>query len=117
VDWTKNLTAKAKKSKKEGEISIPSLICLLRLCGTVRYTWRLAPPNIGVIMEKTVLKVEGMSCEHCVKAVTKAACSLAGVKKAEVDLKGGTVALEYDSAKTTLDEVKAAIVDQGYEVV
>ncbi|MDR1177441.1 MAG: copper ion binding protein [Spirochaetaceae bacterium] len=68
-------------------------------------------------MEKTVLKVNGMSCEHCVKAVTRAAESLAGVKKAAVDLKGGTVALEYDPGKTALDAVKAAIADQGYEVV
>jgi copper chaperone len=68
-------------------------------------------------MEKTVLKVNGMSCEHCVKAVTGAACSLAGVKKARVDLKDGTVALEYDPAQTALDAVKAAITDQGYEVV
>ncbi|MDR0389918.1 MAG: cation transporter [Spirochaetaceae bacterium] len=67
-------------------------------------------------MEKTVLKVNGMSCEHCVKAVTGAALGLAGVKTAAVDLKAGTVALEYDPEKTALDAVKAAIVDEGYEV-
>jgi copper chaperone len=68
-------------------------------------------------MESTVLKVDGMSCEHCVKAVTKAAEALAGVKKVKVDLKGGAVSLEYDPAKTPLQSIKAAIEDQGYEVV
>jgi copper chaperone len=67
-------------------------------------------------MEKTVLQVNGMSCEHCVKAVKTAATSIAGVKKADVDLKGGTVALEYDPAKAALSAIKAAIEDQGYEV-
>ncbi|MDR3086230.1 MAG: cation transporter, partial [Christensenellaceae bacterium] len=30
-------------------------------------------------MAKTVLKVEGMSCEHCVRAVTNAVNSLPGI--------------------------------------
>jgi copper chaperone len=68
------------------------------------------------IMEETVLKVSGMSCEHCVKAVKTAALSVAGVKKADVDLKGGKVALEYDGTKAALSAIKAAIEDQGYEV-
>jgi copper chaperone len=68
-------------------------------------------------MEKTVLKVSGMSCHHCEVAVTNAAKSIAGVKKAKVDLKAGIVSLEYDSAKAPLDSVKAAIIDAGYEIV
>jgi copper chaperone len=68
-------------------------------------------------MERTVVKVNGMSCEHCVKAVSMAAEALAGVKKAAVDLKGGTVTLEYDPEKTALDAIKAAISEEGYEVV
>jgi copper chaperone len=67
-------------------------------------------------MEKAVLKVDGMSCEHCVKAVTKAALSLKGVSKADVDLKAGTVTLEYEPSAAALDEVKAAIIEQGYEI-
>lgn len=30
-------------------------------------------------MEKAILHVEGMTCEHCVKAVTEAAGTLPGV--------------------------------------
>ncbi|MDR1573873.1 MAG: copper chaperone CopZ [Clostridiales Family XIII bacterium] len=68
-------------------------------------------------METTTLKVEGMSCEHCVKAVTGAAGGLAGVSKVAVDLAGGTVSLEYDPAVTPLAQIKAEIEDQGYDVV
>jgi copper chaperone len=67
-------------------------------------------------MEKKTLKVEGMSCEHCVKAVTKAAGELPGVKDLKIDLKGGTVSFNYDPAKITLKEIEAAIVDAGYDV-
>jgi copper chaperone len=68
-------------------------------------------------MEKATLKVEGMSCEHCVKAVTGAAGGLAGVSKVSVDLAGGTVSLEYDPAVTPLALIKTEIEDQGYDVV
>ena len=37
-------------------------------------------------MEKTIIKVEGMSCEHCVKAVTNAVNSVTGIGSVSVDL-------------------------------
>ena len=67
-------------------------------------------------MEQKTLKVDGMSCEHCVKAVTKAAGELPGVKDVVVDLKGGTVSFNYDPGVTALKDIEAAIVDAGYEV-
>jgi copper chaperone len=70
-------------------------------------------------MAKHVIKVEGMSCEHCVKAVTGAVSGLPGVKGVAVDLGGGTVALEYDPDGEALDLglIKSEIEDQGYDVV
>jgi copper chaperone len=68
-------------------------------------------------MEKTVLNVEGMSCDHCVRAVTGAVGVLPGVAGVSVDLAGKTVALEFDPAQTPLDKIKGEIVDQGFEVV
>ena len=35
------------------------------------------------------IKVKGMSCEHCVAAVTKAVAGLPGVSNVEVDLASG----------------------------
>jgi len=67
-------------------------------------------------MDKTVLKVEGMSCSHCENAVKKAVGALDGVSSVSVDLKGKTVTVEYDSAKVSLDDIKNEIEDQGYEV-
>jgi copper ion binding protein len=67
-------------------------------------------------VEKQTLKVRGMSCEHCVKAVTDALTSLSGLSDVKVDLAGGSVSFGLDTAKTDLAAVKAAIVEAGYEV-
>jgi len=67
-------------------------------------------------MDKVTLNVSGMSCEHCVKAVTNALSALPGVKDITVSLKTGTASFSYDPAKSPLDTVKAAITEEGYEV-
>ncbi|MCL1804098.1 MAG: cation transporter [Eubacteriaceae bacterium] len=67
-------------------------------------------------MEKSVLNVEGMTCDHCKMAVTKAVKSVNGVAQAEVDLEAGTVTFDYDPAIAGLDAIKMSIVDAGYEV-
>jgi copper chaperone len=75
-------------------------------------------PKNGVTgVEKTMLNVEGMSCEHCVKAVEGSVSVLPGVTGVLVDLTGKTVSLQYDPAQTPLDKIKSEIEDQGYEVV
>lgn len=66
-------------------------------------------------MANTVLKVEGMTCGHCVSAVEKAVGSAGAVGK--VDLAGKKVTVEFDETMVTIEAVKAAIEDQGYDVV
>jgi copper chaperone len=66
-------------------------------------------------MAKVTLNVKGMSCSHCVNAVEKAVRE-AGAS-GTVDLAGGTVTIEYDENTVTLEQLKQAIEDQGYDVV
>jgi len=66
-------------------------------------------------MANTVLKVEGMSCGHCVSAIEKALAEKGASGK--VDLASKNVAVEYDESKLSLDAIKEAIEDQGYDVV
>ncbi len=66
-------------------------------------------------MQKTVLKVEGMSCGHCVNTIETTLKNLGANGK--VDLANKTVIVEFDENKVSLDAVKAAIEDQGYDVV
>jgi copper chaperone len=68
-------------------------------------------------MEKIVLNIEGMSCEHCVKAVYNALDDLAGVENIDVSLKEKTVSFEYDPAQTPLKSIELAITEEGYTVL
>lgn len=66
-------------------------------------------------MKKT-LKVEGMSCMHCVKHVKDALEELEGVKNAEVDLQLKIVKVEME--KNIEDNIlKNAVEEAGYEVI
>jgi copper ion binding protein len=65
---------------------------------------------------QTKLKIEGMSCDHCVKAVTKALEGIDGVTSAKVSLKDKSAAVDHGDGVTAA-ALKAAVVDAGYEVV
>ena len=67
-------------------------------------------------MEKKTIKVEGMSCQHCVKAVTETLSSLQGISGVSVDLEGGLVSFNYDPSAASLAAVETAITDAGYDV-
>lgn len=60
------------------------------------------------------LKVEGMSCGHCVGAVTKSVLAVDGGAKVEVDLPTQKVLV---NSSAPLEEIKAAVVDAGYDVL
>ena len=64
----------------------------------------------------TTYEVQGMSCEHCVRAVSTEVGGLAGVTGVEVDLATGQVAV---TSEAPLDEaaVRAAVDEAGYELV
>ncbi|TVY01932.1 copper ion binding protein [Cohnella terricola] len=65
-------------------------------------------------MSNVTLKVQGMSCGHCVNAVEGAVRRFGA--DAQVDLAKGTVAIVYDDGKVSLESIKEAIEDQGYDV-
>ena len=63
----------------------------------------------------TTVKIKGMSCQHCVMAVTKALSGIEGVKNVQVDLKNATAS--YEEVKPVDAAVVAqAIKKAGYEV-
>jgi copper ion binding protein len=64
---------------------------------------------------KTTLKIEGMSCEHCVKHVTEALQGIAGVSSASVSLKEKNAVVEHGDS-VGLDALKTAVEEAGYEL-
>jgi copper ion binding protein len=67
-------------------------------------------------MMANVLKVKGMSCQHCVMSITKALSQLDGVKNVNVDLQKGEVHFENTKGVASA-QVEKAITDAGYEVI
>ncbi|MNI85029.1 Copper chaperone CopZ [compost metagenome] len=68
-------------------------------------------------MAQVVLQVEGMSCNHCVQAVEKALGKLEGVGTVKVELTDKKVSVDYEEGRVSVDALKTAIEDQGYDVV
>ncbi|MCB1155932.1 MAG: copper chaperone CopZ [Leptospiraceae bacterium] len=60
--------------------------------------------------------VEGMSCQHCVKAVTGAVQALSGIHSVEVSLEKKEVKVDFDPSKTLLQAIKDQIEEEGYTV-
>ncbi len=64
----------------------------------------------------SILKVKGMSCQHCVMSVKKALGKLEGIQNVDVNLEKGEV--RFDNTKPVdLSRVEKAIEDAGYEIV
>lgn len=61
-------------------------------------------------------RVEGMTCGHCVAAVTEELQRLAGVTAVEVELVGGIAAVTSEAPLDPAD-VAAAVDEAGYAVV
>jgi copper chaperone len=65
-------------------------------------------------MQHATLTIEGMSCEHCVRAVQGALEALPGVEVETVEI--GTAEIAYEPERATLDDVARAVAEEGYRV-
>ncbi|GEL97335.1 heavy-metal-associated domain-containing protein [Cellulomonas terrae] len=70
-------------------------------------------------MSTTNYEVTGMTCGHCVSSVTAEITKLAGVQSVDVALvRDGTSRVVVSSdAHLSLDDVRAAVDEAGYELV
>ncbi len=66
-------------------------------------------------MDTTSFTVIGMTCAHCVAAVTEEVSKLDNVTSVEIDLAGGTVTVRSDGPVDPV-EFAAAVDEAGYEV-
>ena len=61
---------------------------------------------------KLELEIDGMSCGHCVAAVSEALRELPGVTVERVAI--GSAALTYEPAEVSVDDIMLAVGDAGY---
>ena len=68
-------------------------------------------------MTKTKLKIDGMSCQHCVKTVTNALTELEGVKRAKVNLRKGEAVVHFDDDRVNIANLTEAITSAGFQTL
>lgn len=61
------------------------------------------------------IPIEGMTCTSCVAHITKAVRKIEGVETVKVDLGSESAIVGFDSARTSLAAIGAAIQNAGYE--
>jgi copper chaperone len=66
------------------------------------------------LVQHLSLEISGMSCRHCVLAVTNALKQVDGVEVESVEV--GRARVLFDSARTASDTVIRAVSDAGYGV-
>ncbi len=65
-------------------------------------------------MAETTLKINGMSCQHCVMRVRKAFETLPGISA--LDVKIGAAYVSYDESLVKRKDLEAAVEAAGYTV-
>jgi len=61
------------------------------------------------------LRIQGMTCDHCVKHVTQALQAVPGVKQAKVSLEPALAQVEFDAGQASLSQLQEAVSEAGYE--
>ena len=62
---------------------------------------------------KTVLKIEGMSCQNCVRHATEALEKVQGVESAQVTLEPGQAVVEH-TEQVSVQQLTDALEEEGY---
>lgn len=66
------------------------------------------------VIKSVTLEVQGMNCAACPITVRKALKKVPGVSDVKVDYKSGIAEVNYDSNKTSADELAKALTTVGY---
>lgn len=72
----------------------------------------LAPED--VIWETRTFAIEGMTCDNCVKHITRAIRSVSGVKSIDVSREDARATVTYDNTKTDIPAIWDALKASGY---
>jgi copper chaperone CopZ len=94
------------------------LILILAIAmGFVSCTPKQAPKEkTAPVMVEVNLRVEGMHCDDCEASIAKGVNELAGIDSISANHEDSTAFVRFDSNKTDLTKITAAIEKRGFEV-
>lgn len=68
-------------------------------------------------MQTATIKIKGMTCMGCVNSIKNVLKNLPGIAQLEVTLDPAQTIVQFDPASTSLNQLKEAIIDAGFDVV
>ena len=66
------------------------------------------------LWETHTLGIDGMTCDNCVKTLTRAIKRVNGVKDVNVDRQDATATVTFDTTKTDMPAIHEAVLAAGY---
>lgn len=72
------------------------------------------PEPVAGVWETRVLGIEGMTCDNCVKTLTRALKGLNGIRDVAIDRENARAAITFDSTKTDMASIHETILRKGY---
>ena len=66
-------------------------------------------------MKEVCLKIKGMHCEGCSTRLERVLNNQDGVEKAKVSLENAEADIKFDDSQISVDELKEAVEDAGFE--
>ncbi len=67
-------------------------------------------------IRKVTLKIKGMHCAGCIKAIQSYLSDIDGISKCEVNLANESASIEFDQNKVSINDIEKAIEDIGYSI-
>ena len=70
---------------------------------------------VADLWETRVLGIEGMTCDNCVKILTRAVKRVNGIKDVQADRENARATVTFDTTKTDLAAIREAVEKSGYK--
>ena len=67
------------------------------------------------LWETRSISIEGMTCENCVRAISRSLRKVSGVKEVRVDLPSKTAFVTFDVTKADMAAICRAVIRGGYK--
>lgn len=70
---------------------------------------------VADLWETRVFGIEGMTCDNCVKTLTRALKRVNGVKDINIDRSAAQATITFDTTKTDMPAIHDAVLASGYK--